>query len=112
MSGPRGSRFGGRPGRRLTVWTGFHDRSRHTSLEHELLRRARQAGVAGATVFEALDGYGASGRRHRAHLLSDDAPLALVVVDEPERVERFLDDVGPLLQGMVLALEDVEILEL
>lgn len=106
------SSFSSRPARRLTVLMTVHDRARHSSLEVELLKRARRAKLAGATVFEGYEGYGDSGHIHRTHLMSDDAPLALVVVDERDRVDRFLHEVADLLHEVLAITDDVEILDL
>lgn len=106
------STFTGRPARRLTMLMTVHDHVRHGSLEMELLKRARRAKLAGATVFEGHEGYGVSGHIHRTHLVGDDAPLAVVVVDEPDRVERFLHEVAELLHDVLVITDDVEILDL
>ncbi len=101
-----------RPGRRLTVLLSPHDRVGHVGLEVELLRRARRAGLAGATVFRCEEGFGGSHRIHRARLLSEDRPLEVVLVDEPGRIDAFYESVRPLLAGVATTLEDVEIVEL
>lgn len=102
------------PATRLTVRLSVHDRNRHTGLQVELLRRARQAGVAGATVWEGDEGFGSSGRLHRAHLTSDDRPLALVIVDRPEVIEALLVELEPVLErtAATVTIEDVEVVEL
>ena len=101
-----------RAGRRLTVLLLPHDRAGHVGLEVELLRRARRAGLAGATVLRCEEGFGSSHRIHRARLLSADRPLEVVLVDQPERIDAFLESVRPLLTGVATTLEDVEIVEL
>lgn len=106
------SRFPGRPAKRLTLFMSVHDRVRHNSLEMELLKRARKAKLAGATVFEGDEGFGASGHVHREHLLADDRPLAVVFVDEPAKIDAFLDEVGPLLHDVVVTVDEIELLDL
>jgi|HubBroStandDraft_1064217.scaffolds.fasta_scaffold134734_2 PII-like signaling protein len=106
------SRFPGRPAKRLTLLITVRDHVRHTSLERELLKRARKAGLAGLTVFEGTEGFGASGHVHREHLLSDDRPLALVIIDEPEKIDAFLEEVRPLLTDVVVTVTEVEVLDL
>jgi PII-like signaling protein len=106
------SRFAGRPAKRLTVLMTVHDHVHRNSLEMELLKRARKAKLAGATVFEGDEGFGASGHVHREHLLSDDRPLAVVIIDEPEKIDRFLEEVGHLLTGIVVTIDEIEILDL
>lgn len=106
------SRFPTRPAKRLTIWLGVRDRHRHTSLEVELMRRARRAGVTGATVFEGQLGFGTGGQLHRERMFSDDRPLSLVVVDSAARVEAFLEELSVLRADIVATVEDVEIVEL
>lgn len=100
-----------RPAKRLTVYTGVRHRVHHRPLAVELMRRARHAGMAGATVFQAQSGYGHSGRMHRVHLVVEDAPETVVVVDRPERIDAFVEEVADLLDGMLVVVDDVEIVE-
>jgi hypothetical protein len=106
------SNFMGRPGVRLTLMMTFHDHASHRSLETEVLKRARKAKLAGLTVFEGHEGFGGSGFVHRTHLVSDDAPLALVMIDTPQKIDAFLDGIADLLDGVIAVREDVEILDL
>lgn len=107
-----GSRFPGRPAKRLTLLMTVHDRVGHRSKELEVLRRARKAKLAGATVFEGYEGFGGTGSVHRGHYLSDDRPLAVVFVDVPEKIDALLDAIGPLLEGVVTVVDEVEVLDL
>jgi len=106
------SRFSGRPAKRLTLFMSVHDHVRHNSLEMELLKRARKTKLAGATVFEGDEGFGASGYVHREHLFADDRPLAVVFIDEPEKIDAFLDQVGSLLRDVVVTVDEIELLDL
>jgi hypothetical protein len=87
------------------------DHAHHGSLMTKLLQRARRAKLAGATVFEAQEGYGSSGRVHRNHLLSDDSPVTLVIIDRPDRIEAFLLEVGDLLEDVLTTVSDVEVVD-
>jgi PII-like signaling protein len=44
--------------------------------------------------------------------VSDDAPLALVMIDTPQKIDAFLDGIADLLDGVIAVREDVEILDL
>ncbi|MFE4356958.1 DUF190 domain-containing protein [Kitasatospora sp. NPDC056800] len=92
------SRLSG-PALRLTVLVGENDRWRHRPLYSEIVHRARAAGLAGTSVFRGIEGFGASSLVHTTRLLSlsEDLPVAVVIVDEEERVRAFL----PQLDGMV-----------
>lgn len=106
------SRFPTRPAKRVTMALATRDHVRHGSLMVKILQRARNAGLAGATVLEAQEGYGTSGHAHRAHLLSNDAPVTIVLVDQPDRIDAFLDGNEDLLRGVLVTVSDVDVVEL
>ena len=85
-------------GTRLMIFLSEDDRIGHRGLHEVLLNRAREDGIAGATVWRGVEGFGAS-----RHLRTDrfpDAnmglPLALEVIDIPERIDAFLLAVAEL----------------
>ena len=106
------SAVAGRPATRLTLLMTFHDHAGRKGLEMEVLRRARKAKLAGLTVFQAVEGFGNSGHLNRGHLMSDDAPLAVVMIDTPEKIEGFLASIAGLLRGIRVVLDDVEVIDL
>jgi PII-like signaling protein len=106
------SRFPTHPAKRVTMLLNISDHAHHGSLMTKLLQRARQANLRGATLFEGYEGYGSSGRIHRTHLLSNDAPVTVVIIDRPDRIDAFLLDVGDLLEDVLTTVSDVEVIEL
>ncbi|QLA15921.1 DUF190 domain-containing protein [Desulfolutivibrio sulfoxidireducens] len=64
-----------------------------------LVEEARRRGMAGATVTRGFMGFGANSLLHTAKILrlSEDLPVAVEIVDTPERIEAFL----PVAQAMV-----------
>jgi PII-like signaling protein len=99
------------PAKRLTIFIGESDHYRHHSLTSELIDRARRAGLAGCSVFRGTDGFGATGHLHTAHLLSlsEDLPVAIVIIDAPERIAQFLPQLDELVTGGLVIVEDVEV---
>ncbi|MEU5191160.1 DUF190 domain-containing protein [Streptomyces klenkii] len=99
---------------RLTVFLGASDRWRHRPLSTEIVHRAHAAGLAGATVFHGVEGYGASSVVHTARLLSlsEDLPVTVVIVDAEERVRAFLPVLAEVVTGQLVTLEPVEIPQL
>ena len=106
------SRFPTHPAKRVTMLLNISDHAHHGSLMSKLLQRARQAKLRGATLFEGYEGYGSSGRIHRTHILSNDAPVTVVIIDRPDRIDAFLLDVGDLLEDVLTTVSDVEVIEL
>ncbi len=113
MKNPISSRFSGTPARRLSIFLSVLDQARRHSISLELLRRAHDAKLSGITIFQGLEGFGASGRIHRTHLLVEDAPLVVVVVDSTVRIDSFLAEVADeLLDNSFVVVNDVEVLTL
>jgi PII-like signaling protein len=96
-------------GKQLTIYIGDLDRYHHHPLSEAILERARQEGLAGATIMRGIEGFGAGGRLKTNRFLSssDDLPVVIQIVDDAHRIERFL----PILQLMVtdglVTVEDV-----
>ena len=90
------------PQQRLTIYVGESDRHGHTPLATEIVQRAHAAGLAGASVFRGVEGYGASNHIHTTRILSlsDDLPMAIVIVDSPGSIEAFLADLADLLHTL------------
>lgn len=99
------------PARRLTILIGESDQYRHHPLYAEIVRRAHDAGLAGATVLRGIEGYGASSRIHTTRLLSlsEDLPIGIVIVDEAERVDAFLPQLDELVDEGLVIIDDVEV---
>ncbi|MEU9155059.1 DUF190 domain-containing protein [Streptomyces sp. NPDC048417] len=95
----------------LTVFIEECDTWRHKPLVAEIVHRAHQAGLAGASVFRGVEGYGASTVIHGYRLWSvkQDLPLAIVIVDEEERIRRFLPTVKELVTEGLVIVEEVEV---
>jgi PII-like signaling protein len=104
--------WGAGPALRLTVIVGEYDAWHHRPLYSEIVHRAHAAGLAGASVFRGIEGFGASSVIHTSRLLSlgEDLPVAVVIVDEARRVRAFLPELDELrVQGLV-TLEACEVL--
>jgi PII-like signaling protein len=99
------------PAKRLTIIVGESDHYRHHSLTTEIVDRARRARLAGCSVFRGTEGFGATGHLHTTRLLSlsEDLPVAIVIVDTPARIEAFLPQLDDLVNGGLVLLEDVEV---
>jgi PII-like signaling protein len=102
------------PALRLTVYVGDTDTWHHRPLATEIVHRAHHAGLAGASVFHGVEGFGAGSRVHSARLLSlsEDLPVAVVIVDEEQRVRDFLPRLAELVGGGLVTLEQVEVVDL
>jgi len=84
----------------LRIFVGETDKHGHIPLYEAIVLKAREAGLAGATVLRGVMGFGRHSVMHTAKILrlSEDLPLIVEIVDSLENIERFL----PILDTMVL----------
>lgn len=82
------------------------------SLVDVIIRRARDARLAGATVLRGRKGFGESARihEHRPFDLNDNLPVVIEIVDEEERLRAFLAILQDLPDIGLVTFEKVEVL--
>lgn len=97
---------------RLTIFVDADDTWHHKPLFHEIVHRAHQAGLAGATVLRGVEGFGASSLIHTNRILSlaEDLPAVILIVDSEERVRNFLPQLDELVDEGMIILDDVEVI--
>ncbi|PPS70137.1 MULTISPECIES: DUF190 domain-containing protein [Streptomyces] len=97
---------------RLTVFVGERDTWHHKPLYSEIVHRAHAAGLAGASVFRGIEGFGASSLIHTSRLLSlsEDLPVAVVIVDTEPRVRAFLPQLDDIVTEGLVTLDDCEVI--
>jgi PII-like signaling protein len=98
---------------RLTVLIGVADQFHHRPLYSEIVHRAHQAGLAGASVFRGIEGFGRSSHIHTTRLLSlsEDLPVAVVIVDAADAVRAFLPQLDELVTDGLVLLDEVEVVK-
>jgi PII-like signaling protein len=100
------------PALRLTIFVGEDDRWHHKPLYHEVVSRAHKAGLAGASVIRGIEGFGASSRIHTTRILSlsEDLPLAIIIVDTEEKIRAFLPQLDELIAEGLVIIDPVEVI--
>lgn len=97
---------------RVTIFIGESDLRHHKPVYAEIVHRAHKAGLAGASVFRGIEGFGASSLIHTQRLLSlsEDLPVAIVIVDDEERIRAFLPQLDELVAEGLVILDDCEVI--
>ena len=100
------------PALRLTIFVGEDDRWHHKPLYHEVVSRAHKAGLAGASVIRGIEGFGASSRIHTTRILSlsEDLPLAIIIVDTEEKIRAFVPQLDELITEGLVIIDPVEVI--
>lgn len=86
--------------------------------KNQLLYRAiveglLKAGLAGATVFKGIEGYGSSAHIHSSRILevTENLPMMIETVDTPKQILKALNVVEPMLpKHCLVTVQDVNVL--
>jgi PII-like signaling protein len=102
-----------RQARLLRVFIGEADRHDGKPLYEAIVLKARESGMAGATVLRGGLGYGRSSHLHTSKILrlSDDLPLVIEIVDSAERIETFLPVLDAMMSSGLVTIENVQVLQ-
>jgi PII-like signaling protein len=97
---------------RLTIMLGESDQAHHRPVFTEIVHRAHQQGLAGASVFRGIEGFGKSNHIHTTRLLSlsEDLPVAVVIVDTDDKIRAFLPELEELQIEGLMIVEQVEVI--
>lgn len=101
----------------LRIFVGESDRLHLVPVYEAIVIEARKAGLAGATVFRGLMGYGGTSRIHTSKILrlSEDLPLVIEIVDETLKIEEFLPVVDKIFEeagsGGLITIEKADIIK-
>jgi hypothetical protein len=100
-----------RDGKLLRIFIGESDRHEGRPLSEWIVRKARERGLAGATVLRGLEGFGAHSRIHTTKVvrLSSDLPIVIEIVDTEEKIEAFLPEIDAAIREGLATVERVEV---
>jgi PII-like signaling protein len=95
---------------RVMIFLSEDDRLGHHGLHQAIVDRARDDGMAGATVWRGIEGFGSSGhvRTMRFPDAATGLPLAVELLDSPDRIEAFLPVLHELAPGSLVTREEVQ----
>ena len=100
-----------REGQLLRIFVGESDKYEGGPLYEWLVIKAKEHGLAGATVLRGLMGFGANSRIHTSKILrlSLDLPIVVEIVDTPEKIKEFLSCVESAVKEGLVTLEKAEV---
>jgi PII-like signaling protein len=81
-------------------------------LYEEVVLKAREMGVAGATVLRGPMGFGRDSHLHTAKILrlSADLPMIVEIVDAEPKVRALLEAIEPMMGSGLVTLEPVQVI--
>lgn len=99
-------------GKLLRVFIGESDSWHGEPLYRAIVLKARELGLAGATVLRGPMGFGANSRVHTSKLveLSTDLPILVEIVDSGEKIQSLLPFLDEAVAEGLITIEDVRVL--
>lgn len=99
-------------GKLLRIFIGEADRWHHQPLYEAIVLKARELGLAGATVLRGPMGFGASSRLHTTKILrlSADLPMVIEIVDREDRLDLLLPHLEEMVKEGLVTIEDVRVI--
>jgi len=95
----------------LRIIIGEADRHQGKHLYEWIVIKARECGIAGATVVRGMMGYGANSRIKTSSILclSEDLPVIIELIDTRRMLEEFLDVIDPAISEGLVTLEEMHV---
>lgn len=96
----------------LRIFIGETDKYKGTPLYEWIVVKARETGLAGATVMRGMMGFGANSRvihTFKIQRLSEDMPIVIELVDTREKLEQFLELIDDKIDAGLVTLEKAEV---
>jgi PII-like signaling protein len=96
----------------VRIFVGESDRWEGAPLYEAIVQRAREKGLAGATVIKGIEGFGAHNLIHTARVLrlAEDLPIVIEIVDRRESIEAFLPELDAMIPEGLVTLEPVQVI--
>ncbi len=98
--------------RMLRIHFGEDDKWQGKPLHEAIFAKCRELGIAGATVYRGIEGYGTSTRIHRAGYwtLSKDAPIMVSIIDTEEQIDKLIPHLDTMVTEGLIATSNVEVI--
>ncbi len=97
----------------LRIFVGETDQYKGKALYEQIVLRARELNLAGATVVRGIMGFGADSRMHTAKLLrlSEDLPIVIELVDTEDNLNKLIPFLDEAVTEGLVTLEKVRIIK-
>ncbi len=95
----------------LRIFIGESDKRDGKPLYEWIVLRARAQGLAGATAWRGMIGFGGHSRIHtfKIERLSEDLPIVIEIVDTRVKLEEFLAQIESAIGEGLVTMEKVEV---
>jgi len=97
----------------LRIFVGESDKYQGKALYEQIVIKARELNLAGATALRGIMGFGADSRMHSAKILrlSEDLPVVIELVDTEDNLNKLLPFLDETVQEGLITLEKVRVIK-
>lgn len=97
----------------LRIFIGETDSYKGKPLYEQVVLKARELNLAGATVVRGIMGFGADSRMHTAKILrlSEDLPIIIEIVDTEENLQKLQPFLDETVEEGLITLEEVKVIK-
>ncbi|HIH73128.1 MAG: Uncharacterized protein XD43_1164 [Thermococcales archaeon 44_46] len=94
---------------RMKIYIGESDTWHGRPLYKAIVEKLREMGLAGATVYRGIYGFGKKSRVHSSDVLrlSTDLPIIIEAVDRGHMIERAINEIKPMIKDGMITVEPV-----
>jgi len=98
-------------GHLLRIFVAESDKHETTPLHEWIVRKAKEEGLAGATVIRGIEGFTSGGTIHTGKILTlaSDMPIIIEIIDTLEKIDNFLPVIDHAIRKGLITVEDVDI---
>ncbi|HJP89232.1 MAG TPA: DUF190 domain-containing protein [Candidatus Limnocylindrales bacterium] len=95
----------------VRIYLGESDQWHGRPLYQAIVEKARERGLAGATVLRGIEGFGAKAHLHTSRILrlSEDLPVLIEIVDAEDRLREALPELDAMVGDGLITVEKVEV---
>lgn len=97
----------------LRILIGEGDRYNGRPLYEQIVLKARELELAGATVFRGIMGFGADSLIHTTKILqlSEDMPVVIEIIDTKENINKIIPFLDENVKGGLITMEKAKIIK-
>jgi PII-like signaling protein len=97
--------------RRARIYCSSHDHRGPQPLYTAIVQKALEAKIAGATVQQGIEGFGAHSRIHAAGIvdISSESPITIELIDTAEKIDAFIADIERWIGTAMITYEEITV---
>lgn len=100
-------------GKRLRIFVGENHRYKGVPLFEAIIKKAREQGLAGATIVKGVESFGSHHQIHTTKVLrlAEDMPMVIEIVDSPAKIDAFLPCLDEMMEEGTVTISDVKVIK-